>query len=182
MGSRVARIAVLVALSAGACMAQSLGDVARQQQSDKKPASAKRVITNDDFVSESKPAGKSEDAKTKSSAKHAKPAHSDNPTDADTDQPSADDIKQGIKEQRQRIAAVESEVKEIQQEMEPWKVTDCTHVFHGQSQTNTCDIPQRLTAELNAKNAELDQEKKSLQEMQEQARKLGFANSVYDPN
>jgi hypothetical protein len=162
------------------CMAQSLGDAARQQQTQKKsaPVKTKHVITNDDIASGVKPA----DSSAKPSVKKGNSVTSDSDAATDADRPSAQEIQANIKEQRQRILDIEVQMKVIQKEMGPWKTTDCTHVLHANSSMNTCDVPQKLAADYEAAKAQLEQEKKNLVSMQEEARKMGYANSVYDPN
>ena len=73
-------------------------------------------------------------------------------------------------------------MKEIEKELETWKTSDCTHVLHANTSINACDEVQRLNSEHEAVKAQLEQEKKNLTDMQEEARKMGYANSVYDPN
>ena len=160
------------------CSAQSLGDAAREQQVLKKSNSSasKHLITNDDLHSgehftqdRAKPAVKTGDAAESKSA------------GASTDHLSADEVKAGIKAQRQKITQLEAQMDDLQKEMEAWKGSDCTHVLRPDN-SNTCDIPQKLTAELDRTKGQLDQEKKNLKSMQEDARQMGYANSVYDPN
>lgn len=160
------------------CSAQSLGEAAREQQALKKSSSSasKRVITNDDLHSgehlaeaSAKPAVKSGNDATSESA------------GAGADHLSADEVKARIKAQRQKIAQLAAQMDNLQKEMEPWKGSDCTHVLRPDN-SNTCDIPQKLTAELDRTKGQLDQERKNLESMQEDARQMGYANSVYDPN
>ena len=160
------------------CSAQSLGDAAREQQASKKSSSSapKRVITNDDLHS----GEHLTEASAKPAVKSGNGAKSES-AGASAEHLSADEVKAGIKAQRQKIAQLEAQMDDLQKEMEPWKGSDCTHVVRPDN-SNTCDIPQKLTAELDRTKGQLDQEKKNLQSMQEDARQWGYANSVYDPN
>lgn len=162
------------------CTAQSLGDAARQQQAQKKsaPAKTKHVITNDDIASGVKPT----DSSAKPSVKKGSSVTSDSGAATDADRPSAPEIQANIKEQRQKIREMEAQMKEIEKELETWKTSDCTHVLHANTSINACDEVQRLNSEHEAVKAQLEQEKKNLTDMQEEARKMGYANSVYDPN
>ena len=177
------QIAIILLISLGclnSCMAQSLGDAARQQQTQKKsgPAKTKHVITNDDIASGVKPT----DSSAKPSAKKGSSVTSDSDAATDADRPSAQEIRAGIKEQRRKILDMEAQMKEIEKELEPWKTSDCTHVMHANTSINACDEVQRLNSQHEAAKAQLEQEKKNLTEMQDEARKMGYANSVYDPN
>ena len=176
---RIAFVALIPLWCLPACAAQSLGDAARQQQADKKaaPAKTKHVITNEDIASSGKPA----DSSPKTSAKKSSSTSSDSAS-GDADRRSAQEIQANIKEQRQKIRDIEADMQDIQKQMEPWKTTDCTHVLHRGTSMNTCDVPQKLNADYEADKAQLAQEKKNLASMQEEARKMGYANSVYDPN
>lgn len=160
------------------CSAQSLGEAAREQQALKKSSSSasKHVITNDDVHSGEHLTG----ASTKPAVKSGNSVASE-PAGASADHPSAEEVKAGVKAQRQKIAQLDARMDDLQKEMETWKGSDCTHVLRPDN-SNTCDIPQRLTAELDRTKGQLDQEKKNLESMQENARQMGYANSVYDPN
>lgn len=160
-------------------VAQSLGDVARQQQEAKKTSTSqsKHVITNDDISSGSK----ATDSAAKPATKKSATTSASQPS-TDADRPSAEEIQAGIKEQREKIQEIEAHMKEVQQELQTWKNSDCTHVLHSDTLTNACDDLQRINTDLARTKDQLDQEKKNLASMQEDARKMGFANSVYDPN
>jgi hypothetical protein len=179
--SKLACVSAVVVFCFGTCFAQSLADAARQQQALKKSndTTPHRVITNDDLSSTSKGDDSAVKAKVK---KHTTSGSTDASSDQDDDRPTAEEITRNVKMQRQTIAELQDRVSELQKEMEPWKTSDCTHVMHIGTSINACDVPQRLTAELDQTKSQLEQEKKNLAAMQEDARKMGFANSVYDPN
>lgn len=173
---RMALVAIVPLWCLPACIAQSLGDVGRQQQADQKSApKTKHVITNDDIAPSAKPA----DTSTKTSAKKST---SPSPDHDDADRPSAQDVQTAVQEQRQRIRDVEAQLKDIEKKQEIWKTSDCTHVMHANSSINACDEVQRLNSEHETVKAQLAQEKKNLADMQEGARKMGYGNTVYDPN
>lgn len=177
---QLAWMALISISSLATCAAQSLADLARQQQAKKSSApQPKHVITNDDIASGAKSADSSpKGTTTKKSAAHSDAAGSA----ADADRPSAEEITAGIKEQRQKIRDVEAQVKDLQQQMDTWKGSDCTHVLHSDTLKNACDDLQKVTADLARMKSQLEDEKKNLASMQEDARKMGFSNSVYDPN
>ena len=174
---------LLISFLGGAtCTAQSLADAARQQQTAKKSGSSapKHVITNEDFASSSK----SDDSGAKrATQKVAAATSSDSPSAAPAaeDHPSAEQVQDQVKAERQKIAQLQAQTSDLQTQLEQWKTSDCTHYLRPDN-SNTCDIPQKLTAELDRTKSQLEQEKKNLETIQEDARKMGFANSVYDPN
>lgn len=177
---QIAWMALISISSLSCCVAQSLGDIARQQQDAKKSSTSqpKHVITNDDIASGAKGADSSAKTATTKAAPH--PGAAD--PDADADRPSAAEITAGIKEQKEKIQEIEAHMKEVQQQLQTWKNSDCTHVLHSDTLANACDDLQRINSALEQTKNQLDQEKKNLASMQEDARKMGFANSVYDPN
>jgi hypothetical protein len=176
---QVITVSLISVFFAASCAGQSLADAARRQQALKKPDAAQphRVITNDDLASGSK-ADDSNKAPEKKVA--TAPASGSEPAQ-DPNHPSAEEIKAGVKAQRQRIAQLGEQVNELQKKLDTWKNSDCTHVMHSDNR-NACDVLGRLNAELDITKSQLESEKKNLEWMQEDARKMGYPNSVYDPN
>lgn len=164
------------------CAAQSLGDAARQQKQKKAssptPAKVKHVITNEDIGSQSQSTDSGAKPET---GKTGKNPEQESASASDSNAPSGPELQARIKEHRQRIAQVEAYMKDLQQQMEPWKTSDCTHILHAGTSQNTCDIPQKLTADYEKAKGQLQEEKTSLEATQEQARRLGYGNSFYDP-
>jgi hypothetical protein len=175
----VISISLISLCFAASCAGQSLADAARKQQAMKKsdPAQPQHVITNDDIASGSKV----DDSNKPSAKKVATAPASDSEPPQDPNHPSAEAVKAGVKAQRQRIAQLGEQVNELQKNLEPWKNSDCTHVLHADNR-NACDVLGKLNAELDRTKSQLESEKKNLQWMQEDARKMGYPNSVYDPN
>lgn len=176
---QVITVSLISLFFAASCAGQSLADAARKQQTLKKsdPAQTRHVITNDDIASGSKvdDANKPPEKKVTTA-----PASASEPPQ-DPNHPSAEEVKAGVKAQRQRIAQLGEQVNELQKKLEPWKNSDCTHVLHADNR-NACDVLGKLNAELEITKSQLESEKKNLQWMQEDARKMGYPNSVYDPN
>lgn len=175
-------ILLISSLCALTSAAQSLADAARQQQTAKKSSSSapKHVITNEDLGSSSK----SDDSGAKPATQKVAAATSSDaasPALAAEDHPSAEQVQDQVKAERQKIAQLEAQTSELQKQLDVWKTSDCTHYLRPDN-SNTCDIPQKLTAELDRTKSQLAQEKKNLETIQDDARKMGFANSVYDPN
>ena len=177
---RILTITVLCCLSASLGIAQSLGDLARQQQDKKGTQSkARHVITDDDLKSPSSPPASS--SGSSDSLKKDKAPSPQSSASADASARSAAELQARIKDQKQRIADVEAYMKDIEKQMEPWKTSDCTHIVYTDSQRNACDQPQKLTAEYERAKQRLKTEQANLEDIQEQARRLGYGNSFYDP-
>ena len=171
--------AVMLISCAGAtlCCAQSLGELARQQQQRKFSSSqskARHVITDDDIRSSSSTSTTASTA-PKSAAQQSRPS-------ADEDAQSAAELQARIKAQKQHILDIQASMKDLQQQMEPWKTSDCTHILYSDTQRNACDIPQRLTSDYEKAKAQLKAEQTKLEEIQEEARRLGYGSSFYDPS
>ena len=163
------------------CRAQSLGEVARQQQQKKTvPTQPKPryIITDDDLKSSS---SSSPGSPTSNGENKNKKSARDQLESTDSNASSAAEIQERIKEQKQRIGNIEADIREIQEHLDQWKTSDCTHVVYAGTSKNTCDLPPRLTAKLERAKSQLKTEQASLEEMQEEARHQGYGNSVYDP-
>jgi hypothetical protein len=163
------------------CRAQSLGEVARQQQQKKTvPTQPKprHIIPDDDLKSSS---GSSPGSPTSNGENKNKKSAHDQLESTDSNASSAAEIQERIKEQKQLIGEIQGSIKDIQEQLEQWKTSDCTHVVYAGTSKNTCDLPPKLTAELERTKSQLKTEQANLEEMQEEARHLGYGNSVYDP-
>lgn len=175
-------VTLIACSSANLCGAQSLGDVARQEQ-QKKGAGARpkshHVLTDDDMeqtATSSKSPSSASSGQSKDKKSPREPGDS-----ADAMKPSAAELEERIKEQKQLIQDIEASMKEIQDKLDAWKTSDCTHVVYAGTGKNTCDLPPRLTVEYERAKSQLKTEQADLEEMQEEARRMGYGNSVYDP-
>jgi len=171
-------ITLILCSSASTCAAQSLGEVARQQQQKKSPggqSKSRYVLTDDDMKSSSTSSTASSDQK-----KDKKPLQQTGES-AGPNTPSAAELQAAIKTERQRIGEIEAFMKDLQEKLDKWKTSDCTHVVYAGTGKNTCDLPPRLTAEYERAKSQLKTEQSNLEELQEGARRLGYGNSVYDP-
>ena len=172
-------VTLISCLSANLCGAQSLGDVARQEQQKRNAVTQpkpRHVLTDDDFESTSS-------SKSPSPARSGQSKDKKSPRDPgeSADAPSAAELQERIKEQKQLISEIEASMKHLQEKLDKWKTSDCTHVVYAGTGKNTCDLPPRLTAEYERAQSELKTEQANLEEMQEEARRMGYGNSVYDP-
>jgi hypothetical protein len=180
MGTRCRFILVFgaaVSLSAGTAYAQdspSLGDLARQQRQQKeqskaaqgKDAKATKVITNEEIHANvgvaAAPAAVGEESSTST-------ASSNGPK-----QP-AEQVKTQILAQKTRIASLQRQVEEMNESIRfaPANCVDrCVQWNEQQKQKQQ---------QVESMQAQLEEEKKRLEEMQDSARKQGYGSSVYDP-
>lgn len=153
----------LVGMSYG----QSLGDVAReerQKRQNQNPQIAPKVITNDDLPSH----GAHED-------ESATDAQQDGSLSRPLGTKSAERWKADIAAQRTTVASLQSQIDRLNGSIHfapGYCVYHC--VEHNENQVKKQDEVQRL-------QEQLDQAKTKLDDMQEQARREGFGNSVYEP-
>lgn len=157
---------LLLCLVAGS-YGQSLGDVARaekQKRQNQSPQAAKKVITNDDLAGDT--------ATGDESANDSKP---DDFPSRPLGTKSAEQWKADIAAQRSTVTALQNEIARLNGSIHfapGYCVYHC--VEHNENQVKKQDEVQRL-------QEQLDQAKTKLDEMQEQARREGFGNSVYEP-
>ena len=184
--SRHGEIAALLLCLALACQAQSLGDVARQQKLKKSAASPaeRRVITNEDIQSSG-----TASAATGGTAKEQGPAPTGSAAKTSTDKsattkdsrPSAEEVKEEVRAQKQKVSLLEAQIKDLQRELEKWKGVDCSQ-YVDQEGRSWCEILRKRIAEIDRLKSKLEQERKTVEDMQEAARRLGYGNAVYDPD
>ncbi len=167
----------VVSLAGGIIYAQdapSLGDLARQQRQQKeksktasnKDASSPKVITNDQ-ISEHVSA-----ALTPVAASGEKTAP---PASSDSGKKSAEDWKSQIRDQKGQVASLESQVAELSESIRfaPGNcVANCVEWNEHQKEKQQ---------QVDRMQAQLEDQKKHLEEMQDSARKQGFGSAVYDP-
>lgn len=88
---------------------------------------------------------------------------------------SADDVKQGIQDQKDGIAALEAQIKEL---------NDSIH-FTGNGCVENCaqwnEEQQQKQRQVEDMRSVLENAKQALEQMQDYARKMGYGSSVYDP-
>jgi hypothetical protein len=156
-------------MSLGAlCSGQSLGDVARQErqkQEAKKAEGAPKVITNEDLPEH--------------------PNSDDNIASSQESRESAPSQPMGSKPAEQwkaEIAAQRKAVDDLQSRID--RLNSSIHFAPGNcvrncEQWNEHQIQKQ--DEVQRRQAELEQQKKKLEDMQEAARKEGYGNAVYEP-
>ncbi len=161
------KVAILIAgLLVAESVAQSLGDVAREQRDKAKitttPSTSKKVITNEDI-----------------------PEHSDESDDpirgddyvppATNNRHSAAQWKSAILQQKTAIAALQKNVDQMKGSIHFIEA----NAFRNGVQYNQRQMHKQQDAEQMQK--QLDAMKRGLEEMQDGARRAGFGNAVYDP-
>jgi type II secretory pathway pseudopilin PulG len=153
----------MAALSYG----QSLGDVAREQrqkQAAKKAQTTRKVLTNEDLPEHSD----ADESASRSDQNGESPADS-------TDKKPAEQWKQEIEEQKKTVATLQADIDRLNSSIH-FAPGNCVRncVQYNERQVQKQDDVQRM-------QAELEEQKKKLDSMQEAARKEGYGNSVYEP-
>ena len=147
---------------------QSLGDVAReerQKQEAKKAQAAPKVITNEDLP---------EHPESNDSAASSQASSENAPSQPMGSKP-AEQWKAEIAAQRRSVDNLQSQIDRLNSTIH-FAPGNCVRgcVQWNEHQIQKEDEVQRM-------QAQLEQEKKRLDEMQEAARKEGFGNAVYEP-
>ncbi len=154
----------------------SLGDVARQQRLQKeqsegtlgKDAAIPRVVTNEEIPEHAgpQPAG----ASVRGERGPSMPA-------------SSNGAKQSAERWKSQIQAQKAQIASLQKQMD--KVNQSIHFANHECAGPRCvqwnERQQEKQQQVERMQAQLDGQKKRLEEMQESARKQGYGNSVYDP-
>jgi hypothetical protein len=151
---------------------QSLGDIARQQRQQKKEsktaqgkdAKASKVVTNEEVP---EPAGAPPEAVGDREASTAAPT--------DKTKQTTEDVKSQIQAQKGEIASLQKQIDAIHESIR-FAPANCVE---GCEQWNEHQKQKQQQAE--RMQAQLEEQKKRLDEMQESARKQGLGSSVYDP-
>jgi chromosome segregation ATPase len=193
--SRVARhgaIAPLLFSLAVMCQAQSLGEVARQEKAKKlaTPSTQRHVITNEDLHPSATTPAAADVSQEKGGARKDSSDHAPSSTPgAEQDaKPSAEEVKAKVLAQKQVMSSLEAEINKVEQKMNELDQAlkaggDCRNVFiKGTAYQNVCGIAEKLIAEKKRLESRLEQERTTLEEMQEEARHMGYGNAVYDPD
>ncbi len=167
----------VVSLAGGIAYAQdapSLGDLARQQRQQKeksktassKDASSPKVITNEQI------SGHASVALTPVATNGEK---TDPPASSDSAKKSAEDWKSQIQDQKSQVVSLQSQVDALSESIRfaPGNcVANC--VEWNEHQKEKQQQVERM-------QAQLQDQKKQLEEMQDSARKQGYGSAVYDP-
>ncbi|MGA9545365.1 MAG: hypothetical protein WBQ85_17455 [Candidatus Sulfotelmatobacter sp.] len=181
MGVRYKLILVVTAAAcsfAGIASSQdspSLGDLARQQRQQKeqsktaqgKDAKASKVITNEEIPEHAGPAS--------AAAASGASTQSSMPSPSDGAKQPAEHVKSQILAQKNQIATLQGQVDELNESIR-FAPANCVEncVGWNERQREKQERVERM-------QAQLEEEKRRLEDMQDSARKQGFGSSVYDP-
>jgi hypothetical protein len=178
-------VAASVVFWVGSVAAQSLGDVARQERAQKKPAATSRHVITEDKIP-ARPQNKALGASGQQADSKSKPKADDAAQDQDRDDHhphSANEIQASIKQQKNTMLTLMARIDTLQRRLDAWKTSDCTQVrYIDAPNQNPCDEPPKIRAALGVARSQLEKEQATLEAMQEEARRLGYGNSVYDPD
>ena len=152
--------------------AQSLGDVARQARQQKQqkdgadtsPPKAARVLTDDETPSQ---AGQPAQAPT-----------SDHPTQPPGNSTASAVKKLSAEEWKAQILAQKNLINSTQDKIDKLKAS-IHYSAYGNVPWN--DLQRQKLQHVERMEAQLNDQKKRLEEMQETAKRQGYGNSVYDP-
>lgn len=175
-------IAWVAGLSLFAAMAkaqdsQPLGDTVRQQRQKKeqsktaqgKAAKASKVITNEEMP------GHADSAPGSAPKGAAGDSQSSTASSADGTKQSSEQMTSQIQAQKSQIVSLQNQIDEVNESIRfapPNCVSGC--VQWNEQQREKQQQVERM-------QAQLEEQKKHLGEMQESARKQGYGSSVYDP-
>jgi predicted RNase H-like nuclease (RuvC/YqgF family) len=164
-----------VSLIAGTAYGQdspSLGDLARQQRQQKastgKDAKAPKVITNEEIPEHS---GMASSSAARSGERTSDPASA---SSSEPKQP-AERWKSQIVAQKNEVASLERQIDEISESIR-FAPANCVAncVGWNERQREKQERVERM-------QAQLEEQKRRLDDLQESARKQGYGSSVYDP-
>ena len=162
----LAAAASLFAVFAGAQDSPSLGDLARQQRQQKEQSKSTqiKVVTNEEIPEhpDSTPEATSPNA---GSAYPSSRGRKESP----------ERVKSQIRALKNKIALLQRRIDEVTQSI-PRAPIDCAN---GCPRWN--EVYRRKEIQIERTQAQLQDEKRQLGEMQESARKQGYGSSVYDP-
>ncbi|HXZ33062.1 MAG TPA: hypothetical protein VEH30_12345 [Terriglobales bacterium] len=160
-------VMALICTTAALSYGQSLGDIAREQrqkQAANNPSAARKVVTNEDLPEHPDAA---QSASTSQQDSEAAPVS--------TEKKSAEQWKHEIQTQKQSVDNLQASIDRLNSSIHfaPGNcVSNC--VQHNEQQLKKQDEVQQM-------QAELEEQKKKLEDMQEAARQQGYGNSVYEP-
>jgi hypothetical protein len=155
---------------------QSLGDVARQARQKKtqvndtpgKDLPARKVVTNDEIPEQA--------------ASTADGSGADQSHELASHHPSSEPGKLSAERWKALIQAQKNVVSSLQKQID--KLNSSIHFVEANLYVNGPQYNKRQAQkqqEVERAQAQLEEQKKRLEDMQESARKQGYGNSVYDP-
>lgn len=165
---RVLGLAGLLIWVSSAGYGQSLGDVAREQrqkQQAKDTKTAAKVITNEDLPEHP-------DSSASAAGSEGKPEQSSSQT---LGAKSPEQWRSDIAAQKKSVEALQSQIDKLNSSVHFVEANRYWNgVQHNERQIQKQDEVQRM-------QAQLDEQKKKLDDIEEAARKAGYGNAVYEP-
>ena len=152
--------------------AQSLGDVAREQREKlATDASAPaKIVTNEDISETDGP----ESASSVRVRGHRVPQRVEPVTPASNDMRAAKQWKAKIVAQERTIASLQNQIDRVNASIRFTGVSCYNCAQHNEMQIEKLASVQRM-------QQQLDEQKQTLEDMQESARRAGLGNAVYEP-
>ena len=161
---------------------QPLGTIAHQQQEQRSTITPGKhhIITDEDMPSHPAPPPVPE-AKTRTT--QPKKAKTDPPGDANKPKNDDEELLATIRDQKEKISEMESDLRLKEAELETWRGDDCRQYYSQDGQSpDACQSVLRLMAERDRIQKNLQREQAVLADLQEKARKAGFTSRQYDPD
>ena len=196
----VGLLALLGGMLPASGLGQSVADAARQEQARKSASPpAQRVYTNDDLSAGEADVTSASDKEKEENLNEAKAG-----TSQGSKKLTAGELRTKILAQKRKVQVLEARIAEIQRDLDayngvPSNVTVYERVivqpvrpgfcdgvnamyYPPSKDKEWCDAAAKLPAELDKKQAELERERGILEQMQEEARRLGYRSVIYDPD
>lgn len=192
-------IGALIFVGVSSLAQDSLGDFARQQRWAKPATPALHEITNDDLATTASTA-------TSTSPDARNPSSEIGKDSAKDGASKAAEVQAKISAQKEQVKALEDKIAADQKKLDemtcpkgvtcgqrvlltgtgmgapgptPCQISDALSWHPYQ---DWCDEPDKLQDEIDATQKQLDSERAVLDSLQEEARRQGFGNSIYDPD
>jgi len=178
MNQRWLLLAWLICLSINGARAQSLGDLARQQQERKGNHSSpvsNRVLTNDDLHTGA--SVESDQTPPSTQKKPTKPKAINGADSLNTGpKASAEEFKQKIQKQKDDIAAIQERIGELQSTIN--YVQNNRNIYTNGPEYN--EAQKRKQQQVDQLKGILQERQDELKDLQEKARQAGFGSAVYN--
>lgn len=176
---QVGLLAVVAGVLPASGFGQSVAEAARQEQARKSSARpAPRVYTNEDF-----PARLPESAPAVSAQEKEQEA----PAPQQSKKLSAEEVRSAVLTQKRKVRILDGRLAELQRQMDEWNNANVStwcpnNPYYYNPYEDWCQTPARLQLEINQVKAQRDEAQGALEQMQEEARRMGYRSVVYDPD
>jgi septal ring factor EnvC (AmiA/AmiB activator) len=171
------RIALLTLGMTSVALAQSLGDVARENRekaSDSQTATATKVVTNSDLAADTDAGAEPASSNTAQEQRANQNAIRRSARQRAAEQRTANQWKQQILAQKSRIASLQEQIDELKSAMTASYGTVQYEAPYSRAQARSLQRLSQLQRQMEGQRARLA-------DMQEAARRAGMHTPVYDP-